>query len=77
MKRRKLLLILAICAAFLASSGLSSCGTIRSHWGIEHEYDFPDGDYYYGKPHKKHKKHKKPKKPKHHKHHDHDDWYDD
>lgn len=41
------------------------CGTVRSHWGIEHEYDFPDGHHYYKPKHKKHKKHKK-----HHHHHD-------
>lgn len=63
--------------------GLAGCGTIRTHWGVEHEYEF-DGDgsprYYYGhhkppkhKHKKKYKKYKKYKKCKKHHHHDDDD----
>lgn len=51
---------------------VQSCGSIRTHAGIEHEYtyDFDDGGYYHRKPKKHHKHHKKPKK---HHHHHHDD----
>lgn len=57
-----LLMALAICIA------APSCGTIRTHAGIEHEYryDFDDGHDYHK--HKKHKKHHKK-----HRHHHHDD----
>lgn len=74
MGRRKFTtLLLALCAAFVLSMSLPSCGTIHSHWGVEHEYDFPDGGHHHHKP-KKHKKHKKYKPKKHHKkHHHHDD----
>lgn len=67
------LLLLAITLA-----SLTSCGTIRTYGGIEHEssYDF-DGNGYY-KHRKKHKKHHKkskkhPKKHRDHRHHDDDD----
>lgn len=63
------LLLLAITLA-----SLTSCGTIRTYGGIEHEstYDF-DGRGYY-KPKKHHKKPKKHHKKHHgHHHHDHDD----
>lgn len=58
--------------AFMSATLLSGCGTVHSHWGIEHEYDFPDGDYHHHHKHKKHKKHHK-KHKKHHHHHDDDD----
>ncbi len=38
---------------------LSSCGSVRTHWGIEGDYELPFGDDdYYRQKHKKHKKHK-------------------
>lgn len=76
MKYRRLRRI-AVYVLILAFMGaLSSCGSIRTYGGIEHEYryDFDDGHYY---KHKKPKKSKKPKKHKKHKkhrrHHDDDD----
>lgn len=45
-----------------------SCGSMRSYWGVEGDYDFPyggEGGYYY-QHESKHKKHKKHKKRKHH-----------
>ncbi|MDE5720295.1 MAG: hypothetical protein K2H99_03655 [Paramuribaculum sp.] len=63
--------------AFVAL-GAGGCGTIRTHWGMEHDYryDFDDGGHHHH--HKKHKKdkkhHKKYKKYyKQHRHHDNDD----
>ncbi|MDE6526302.1 MAG: hypothetical protein K2L75_03525 [Muribaculaceae bacterium] len=48
-----------------------SCGTIRTHAGINHEYSYDFDDGYYKHHHKKHKKHhKKHHKHKHHHHHD-------
>ncbi len=74
MRRRKLFtLVCALCAAVVLSMTLPACGTIHSHWGVEHEYDFPDGGHH----HYKHKKHKHKKHKKHHKHHHHDDDDDD
>lgn len=76
MKRRKFTTMLwAICAAFVLSVSLPSCGTIHTHWGVDHEYEFPDGGPYHHRPKpKKHKKHKKYKPCKHYKkHHHHDD----
>lgn len=61
MKKLVLLIIIAV-----AGSAITSCGPVRSYWGIESDYGY-DGDH-----HKHHKKHKKHKKPKHH-HHHHDD----
>lgn len=58
---------------------LSSCGPVRSYWGVEGEYDLPyggEGGYYYQQEHR-HKKHKKHKKHKHHRHHDDDVRWDD
>lgn len=70
-----LLLITALLAAMVPC--LSGCGTVRTHYGIEHDwgYDFDDGHHYHKPPkHKKHKKYKKYKKQKkHHHHHDDDD----
>ncbi len=46
----------------------SSCGTVRTYGGIEHEYEY---DFDGGK-HHKHKKHKHKKNKKYYKHHHHD-----
>lgn len=52
-------------AGAVGGNMLSGCGTIRSYWGIENEYEWGDGYYddhhHHHKPpkHKKHKKHKK------------------
>lgn len=58
----------------LTGLAATSCGTIRTHAGINHEYEynFDDGYYDYGHHHKKHKKPHKKHKKHHHKHH-HDD----
>lgn len=49
--------------------GMVSCGTIRTHGGVEFENEYYlDGH----DPHHKHKKDKKPKPKKPKKHHDHD-----
>ena len=76
MKRKYTIWLLVLCI-FAGSSALSSCGSMRSYWGIDGNYDFDEG-YHYGK-HKppKHKKYKKPKPPKHKKHHHHHDDDDD
>ena len=60
--------IIGLLLAFVGSGLTSSCGTIRTHWGMEHEYqyDFPDGGSH---KHHKVKKHKNQKKH----HHDDDD----
>ncbi len=62
----------ALAGALLLVLACSSCGTIRTHAGISHdyEYDFDGHGHRYKKP-KKH--HKKPKKDKKHRHHHHDD----
>lgn len=67
--KKKYVIWLIIAILGLGSTLLTSCGSMRSYWGVEGDYDFDDGYYY---KHKKHKKHKKPKKHHHH-HHDHDD----
>lgn len=55
----RLLSILIIAAVALGTAG---CGTIRTHWGMEHEYNYDfDDDGHHGH-HKKHKKHKHQKK---------------
>lgn len=55
-------LLIALAGA-VGGSMLSGCGTTRSYWGIENEYEWNDGRYddHHHKPpkHKKHKKHKK------------------
>ncbi len=65
----KTILLLRLLIIALAASTVTSCGSIRTFGGIEHEYSYDfDGHGYH------HKKPKKPKKPKKHKkHHDHDD----
>lgn len=65
-----------VIACILTGLAATSCGTIRTHAGINHEYEynFDDGYYYdYGHHHKKPKKHHKKHKKHHHKHHHHDD----
>lgn len=77
MRRRIRKLLAVIIIAAISGSGLlslNSCGTLRSHWGVEHEYEyeFEDG----GRHHKRPKPPKPPKKKKHKKHkkhHHHDD----
>ncbi|MDE6197265.1 MAG: hypothetical protein K2F91_05305 [Muribaculaceae bacterium] len=60
-------LLLTLCLAIVAPS----CGTIRTHAGIEHDYRYDFDDYGHHHKHKKHhKKHKKHHKHHHHHHHD-------
>lgn len=73
MRRRRFFAYIIGLVILIAGSALtSSCGTLRTHWGMEHEYqyDFPDGGDHHRYKHKKHKDHKK---HKHHKHHHDDD----
>ena len=65
---RRLTLLSAIVMALALCIAMPSCGTIRTHAGIEHDYryDFDDG---YRHHHKKHKKHKKYHKKHGHHHH--------
>ncbi len=79
MRHRTLRTLLTAALAATLTLGVSSCGTMRTHWGVEHEYnyDFDEGHPYHGKhkppkPPKPPKKHKKHKKHKHHHHHDDD-----
>ncbi len=70
MRRKKSLFIIAsLIIALILPVLMTGCGTVRGHWGIEHEYEFPDDGYHH------HKKHKKKKHKKHH-HHDHDSELD-
>lgn len=67
--------LVLVIGCILSGLAATSCGTIRTHAGINHEYEysFDDGYYDYGhhhKKHKKHKKHHKKHKKHHHKHHD-------
>ncbi len=73
MKKRNIVRLFVPMCLLLAIL-LPSCGSIRTHAGIEHDWgcDFDD----YGHRHK-HKKHKKHNKHRHHKHHHHDGCYDD
>ncbi|MBD5163947.1 MAG: hypothetical protein HDT09_04535 [Bacteroidales bacterium] len=69
LKRLRLSTAVLMLALIALGGTLASCGTIRTHGGVEFENEFrPDG-------HHKHKKEKKPKhkKPKHHHKHHHDD----
>lgn len=72
MKIRRILRLALLLLAI--GSITSSCGTIRTYGGIEHEYEY-DLDGHHHHKHKKHKKHKKhhKKHKHHHHHHDHDD----
>jgi uncharacterized protein YceK len=58
-KSRITWLLIAL-AATVCGTTLSGCGTIRSYWGVENEYEWCDGHDHHHKPpkHKKHKKHK-------------------
>lgn len=66
-------LVLVAFVTFGAVGVFTGCGTIRSYWGVENEYEWGDGSHHHHKP----PKHKKPKKHKYHKHdrkhHHHDD----
>lgn len=55
----------------LVAVSAGGCGTIRKHWGMEHDYryDFDDDGHH----HKKHKKHHKKYKKYYKRHHHHDD----
>ncbi|RXE61271.1 hypothetical protein ED375_10825 [Muribaculaceae bacterium Isolate-004 (NCI)] len=72
MKRRlspRRILCMIIVALVAVSAG--GCGTIRTRWGMEHDYryDFDDDGHH----HKKHKKHHKKYKKYYKRHHHHDD----
>ena len=62
-------LLIAMCAILVLSVSMPSCGTMHSYWGVEHEYEFPDGVYGQGHYKPKHKKHKHKKPKKHHHRH--------
>ncbi len=64
--RRALTSLLIVILTTAITDILSSCGTMRSYWGVENEYNWNPDHHHHKKPKKKHKKHK------HHKHH-HDD----
>ncbi|MEZ3521780.1 MAG: hypothetical protein K1V78_09820 [Muribaculaceae bacterium] len=67
MKKR---LLIKCLAALVLLGGITSCGTIRTHGGIEHEYEYNfDGHHHHHKPKKHHKKHHKHKKHHHGHHH--------
>lgn len=69
MKKRNLMrLFVPLC--LLMAILLPSCGSIRTHAGIDHDWGFDFDDY--GHHHKKHKKHHKHKHKHHHHHHDDD-----
>ncbi len=61
-------MIVTLIISVILPAALSSCGSVRTHWGVEGDYELPFGDDDYYRPkHKKHRKHKK------HKKHHHDD----
>ena len=64
--KRKYVVWLLMAVMAISASGLSSCGTLHSYWGVENDYVYDFDDYGHKHKHKKHKKHKK-----HHKHHHH------
>lgn len=67
------MLVVAV-LALGGSVAMVSCGSIRTYWGVEGNYDFSDNGNHRG-----HYKHKKAKKHNHghDHHHDHDDDDDD
>lgn len=70
--RRFISFLLAFVAAVSPAVILESCGTLRTHWDVDHEFDFDDGSYIRREP-KHHKRHKPRKHGKHrHDHHDKD-----
>lgn len=74
MKKRNLTrLFVPLC--LLLAIVLPSCGSIRTHAGIDHEWGYDFDDYGHHHKHKKYKHHKH--KHKHHKHHHHHDDDDD
>ncbi len=66
MKKR---LLIKCLAALVLLGGITSCGTIRTHGGIEHEYEYNFDGHHHHKPKKHHKKHHKHKKHHHGHHH--------
>lgn len=61
-------MVVTLIISVILPAALSSCGSVRTHWGVEGDYELPFGDDDYYRPkHKKHRKHKK------HKKHHHDD----
>lgn len=62
--------IISTAALLITATALSSCGSIHTFGGIEHDYSYDfDGHHH----HHKHKKAKKHHKKHHHHHHHHDD----
>lgn len=57
---------LSVLLCLLMAIMLPSCGSIRTHAGIDHEWGYDFDDYGHSHKHKKYKKHKKHHKPKHH-----------
>lgn len=70
-----MMFLILIVGSIIVGLTATSCGTVRTHAGINHEYEynFDDGYYDYDHHHKKPKKHHKKQKKHHHKHHHHDD----
>ena len=66
MKKR---LLIKCLAALVLLGGITSCGTIRTHGGIEHEYEYNFDGHHHHKPKKHHKKHHKHTKHHHGHHH--------
>lgn len=64
--RHILTTLLLVVVTIGITNAFSSCGTMRSYWGVENEYDWGEGSHHH---HHKHKKHKHRKKHKHHHHH--------
>ncbi|WP_305248662.1 hypothetical protein [uncultured Muribaculum sp.] len=44
--KKKYVIWLIIAILGLGSTSLTSCGSMRSYWGVEGDYDFDDGYYY-------------------------------
>ncbi|MDE6453593.1 MAG: hypothetical protein K2L27_05255 [Muribaculaceae bacterium] len=68
--RKYLTRLLIAIAAVGISDTLAACGSMRSYWGIENEYEWGDGHHHHHHRPPKPPKHKKHKKHKHHHHHD-------
>lgn len=75
--RQRMMFLILIVGSIIVGLTATSCGTVRTHAGINHEYEynFDDGyyDYDHHHHHKKPKKHHKKQKKHHHRHHHHDD----
>lgn len=74
MKHRLLKKLLPLGLIAILAFGFSSCGTMRTHWGMEHEYNY---DFDNGRPGGHHKPPKPPKKKKHKKHKKHHNKHHD